>query len=311
MSASGFSIRSTKPRAVTGPRSGGGGSSSLPTTVPAWAGPARAAMLLRIPTRKPTRMGARDHRKELHSRRQAAPARTGGGRRERRRPGRSARREGGVALPRSTSRSSRGRRAASAVAVEPGRLRPAYETCGRRSDGHRAAHRSLRRGASERSQVGGARGDGHAHRHPSPQCAQGQVWLVSPSPAARAWRISGLSSARRSARNASAYRTAGQNRTAGHDKPRAISTQPSVRRTDNGGMANRWANRWKWRRADRAAAARSFGPLAVAIALAAGIAVAPALDRIGVAPGLRWLGVAAVVVAWRRALRWRGPLLLA
>jgi hypothetical protein len=66
-----------------------------------------------------------------------------------------------------------------------------------------------------------------------------------------------------------------------------------------------------WRRADRAAAARSFGPLAVAIALAAGIAVAPALDRIGVAPGLRWLGVAAVVIAWRRALRRRGALLLA
>lgn len=57
--------------------------------------------------------------------------------------------------------------------------------------------------------------------------------------------------------------------------------------------------------------ARSFGPLAVAIALAAGIAVAPGLDRIGVAPGLRWLVVAAVVVAWRRAERWRGPLLLA
>jgi hypothetical protein len=71
------------------------------------------------------------------------------------------------------------------------------------------------------------------------------------------------------------------------------------------------ANRWMWRRADRAAAARSFGPLAVAIALAAGIAVAPALDRIGVAPGLRWLGVAAVVIAWRRALRRRGALLLA
>ena len=57
--------------------------------------------------------------------------------------------------------------------------------------------------------------------------------------------------------------------------------------------------------------ARSFGPLAVAIALAAGIAVAPGLDRIGVAPGLRWLVVAAVVVAWRRVERWRGPLLLA
>ncbi len=49
----------------------------------------------------------------------------------------------------------------------------------------------------------------------------------------------------------------------------------------------------------------------MAIALAAGIAVAPALDRTGVAPGLRWLVVAAVVVAWRRAERWRGPLLLA
>jgi competence protein ComEC len=71
------------------------------------------------------------------------------------------------------------------------------------------------------------------------------------------------------------------------------------------------ANRWMWRRVDRAAAARSFGPLAVAIALAAGIAVAPALDRIGVAPGLRWLGAAAVVIAWRRALRRRGALLLA
>src|SRR5204863_266745 len=38
ISASGFSIRSTKPLAITGPRSGAGGSSSLPTTVPAAAG---------------------------------------------------------------------------------------------------------------------------------------------------------------------------------------------------------------------------------------------------------------------------------
>jgi hypothetical protein len=83
----------------------------------------------------------------------------------------------------------------------------------------------------------------------------------------------------------------------------------------------RMANRWTWRRADEAAAAGEapadraaagrFGPLAVAIALAAGIAVAPALDRIGVASGPRWLIAAAVVVAWQRATRWRGPLLLA
>ncbi|HEX3482155.1 MAG TPA: ComEC/Rec2 family competence protein [Kofleriaceae bacterium] len=83
-------------------------------------------------------------------------------------------------------------------------------------------------------------------------------------------------------------------------------------------MANRWT--WRWADgaaaagaalADRAATSRSSGPLAVAIALATGIAVAPGLDRIGVAPGLRWLAAAAVVVAWRRAERWRGLLLLA
>jgi hypothetical protein len=74
ISASGFSIRSTKPRAITGPRSGGGGSSSLPTTVPAWTGPARAAMPQRIPTEKPRRMGLPIIVREPHSRRQAAAA---------------------------------------------------------------------------------------------------------------------------------------------------------------------------------------------------------------------------------------------
>src|SRR5215475_16218984 len=53
------------------------------------------------------------------------------------------------------------------------------------------------------------------------------------------------------------------------------------------------------------------GPLAVAIAAAAGIAAAPRLDALGVAAGPRWLIAAAVVVAWRLAARRRGALLLA
>src|SRR5690348_14292174 len=53
------------------------------------------------------------------------------------------------------------------------------------------------------------------------------------------------------------------------------------------------------------------GPLAVAIAAASGIAAAPLLDALGVPSGPRWLVAAAAVVAWRRAARWRGPLLLA
>ncbi|HET7505448.1 MAG TPA: hypothetical protein VFK02_30720, partial [Kofleriaceae bacterium] len=48
------------------------------------------------------------------------------------------------------------------------------------------------------------------------------------------------------------------------------------------------------------APARVPGPLPTAIALAAGIAIAPWLDRAGVEPMLRWAAVAAVVaVAWR------------
>jgi len=43
-----------------------------------------------------------------------------------------------------------------------------------------------------------------------------------------------------------------------------------------------------------------FGPFPVAVAVAAGIAVAPLLDRLGVDPWLRWLVVAAVVATWRR-----------
>jgi competence protein ComEC len=42
------------------------------------------------------------------------------------------------------------------------------------------------------------------------------------------------------------------------------------------------------------------GPLAVAIAVAAGIAIAPLFDQLGVPPWARWLGAAAVLVAWRR-----------
>src|SRR5690242_5193376 len=42
-----------------------------------------------------------------------------------------------------------------------------------------------------------------------------------------------------------------------------------------------------------------FGPLPVALALAAGIALAPLLDRIGVDPWLRAAAAAAVVAAWR------------
>jgi competence protein ComEC len=53
------------------------------------------------------------------------------------------------------------------------------------------------------------------------------------------------------------------------------------------------------------------GPLAIAIAAASGIAAAPLLDALGVPSGPRWLIAAAVVIAWRRAQRWRGPLLLA
>src|SRR5882672_10176076 len=49
------------------------------------------------------------------------------------------------------------------------------------------------------------------------------------------------------------------------------------------------------------------GPLAVAIAAASGIAAA----LLGVPSGPRWLIAAAVVVAWQRTARWRGPLLLA
>lgn len=52
------------------------------------------------------------------------------------------------------------------------------------------------------------------------------------------------------------------------------------------------------------------GPLAVAIAAAAGIAAAPLLDAL-VPSGPRWVVAAAVVVAWWRAERWRGALLLA
>jgi competence protein ComEC len=48
-----------------------------------------------------------------------------------------------------------------------------------------------------------------------------------------------------------------------------------------------------------------FGPLAAALALAAGIAVAPALDSLGVEPWLRWGVVAAVVVAARVVATWR------
>ena len=43
-----------------------------------------------------------------------------------------------------------------------------------------------------------------------------------------------------------------------------------------------------------------FGPLAVAVALAAGIAIAPLLDRLGAPPPLRWFAVAAVVAVGRR-----------
>ena len=43
-----------------------------------------------------------------------------------------------------------------------------------------------------------------------------------------------------------------------------------------------------------------FGPLPAALALAAGIAIAPALDRLGVPPGLRWFAVAAALVGMRR-----------
>src|ERR1044071_579461 len=89
MSASGFSTRSTNPFAITGPRSGAGGRSSLPYSVPARTGapsaaPAAvtAARTPTMPTEKPRRMGL-DHRKEPHSRRQAAPARTAGGRKVR------------------------------------------------------------------------------------------------------------------------------------------------------------------------------------------------------------------------------------
>jgi competence protein ComEC len=99
----------------------------------------------------------------------------------------------------------------------------------------------------------------------------------------------------------------------------AVAAVAALRLADHGGMANRWIGRRVDEaiaavaaHANRAAADRSrFGPLSVAVALAAGIAVAPALDRIGVAPGPRWLIAAGAVVAWRRAQRWRGPLLLA
>lgn len=47
-----------------------------------------------------------------------------------------------------------------------------------------------------------------------------------------------------------------------------------------------------------------FGPLAAALALAAGIAVAPALDALGLAPWLRWAVAAAVVAA---AIAMTGP----
>jgi competence protein ComEC len=43
-----------------------------------------------------------------------------------------------------------------------------------------------------------------------------------------------------------------------------------------------------------------FGPLPVAIAVAAGIAVAPLLDQLGVDPWPRWLVAAAAVLIWRR-----------
>jgi competence protein ComEC len=57
----------------------------------------------------------------------------------------------------------------------------------------------------------------------------------------------------------------------------------------------------------RAMQAPRFGPLPVAIAVAAGVAVAPLLDRLGVDPRLRWLALAAVVTLWRH----RGVLLAA
>ncbi|MEO7092297.1 MAG: hypothetical protein ABI175_03535, partial [Polyangiales bacterium] len=44
-----------------------------------------------------------------------------------------------------------------------------------------------------------------------------------------------------------------------------------------------------------------FGPLAAAVALAFGIAVAPALDRIGVTPSLRWAIAALCLLGMRRA----------
>src|SRR5438093_10830006 len=46
-----------------------------------------------------------------------------------------------------------------------------------------------------------------------------------------------------------------------------------------------------------------LGPLPVAMAVAAGIAVAPLFDRLGVDPRLHWLVVAAIVLALRRGTR--------
>src|SRR5437764_15284423 len=48
----------------------------------------------------------------------------------------------------------------------------------------------------------------------------------------------------------------------------------------------------------------TFGPLAAALALAAGIAVASPLDSLGAAPWLRW-SVAALVVAVAIVTTWR------
>jgi competence protein ComEC len=51
-----------------------------------------------------------------------------------------------------------------------------------------------------------------------------------------------------------------------------------------------------------------LGPLPVAIAMAAGIAAAPMLDRLGLDPWVRWLAAAAIAALWRRH---RGVILVA
>jgi competence protein ComEC len=84
---------------------------------------------------------------------------------------------------------------------------------------------------------------------------------------------------------AGAWQTGTARQSPGPRRARSDATQPAGRPVDNPGVK-------PW-----------FGPLPGALAVAAGIAAAPLLDRIGVPPAVRWLAVVAVVAViwlWRR-----------